>query len=518
MLVGTPLVVLQGISKRFGAIQALDDASLDIRAGEILVLAGENGAGKTSLMNVLTGLYRPDKGRILVDGKPYEIRGPRSALKLGLAMVHQHFELVPNFSVLENVILGMEGSGALLAWHTHRRTVSDLSSKYALYVDPDRRVRDLPVGLQQKVEILKALYRNARLLILDEPTTLLTPQEVDALFGTIRRLAQSGVAVVLVTHKLRDAFLVSDRIAVMRRGRVVGILPTRDATPERVVELLMGTAEASNLVNPSYELPSADSGSSPLLEVHGLGLEPHGGASLLKDVSLSLRKAEILGIAGIAGNGQSELVETLVGLRRPTRGTIILAGRNVTGLPTRDRIKLGLVLIPEDRLGEGILPHHNIAGNMVLGTHHLLFRGIFREDHAVRLARLAISNYDVKAPDPYVQAANLSGGNIQKMVVARAMVMAAQHSAPVLVASNPTRGLDIRATDFVRREIIKIAQHGGGVLLLSEDLDELMALSHRICVIHRGELVAEFTGPGYDPYKIGDAMVGTMRTTNVERA
>jgi ABC-type uncharacterized transport system ATPase subunit len=510
------LAVLEGISKRFGSIQALDDATLEIKAGEILVLAGENGAGKTSLMNVLTGLYRPDKGRIFVEGRPYDIRGPRDAIKLGLAMVHQHFELVYNFTVLENIILGLEGAGARLDWDAHREKVGNLASRYGLQVSLDQRVRDLPVGLQQKVEILKALYRQARLLILDEPTTLLTPQEVDSLFKTIRKLAQSGVGIVLVTHKLREAFQVSDRIAVMRRGRVVGSLPTAQATPEKIVEMLMGTPEASKLVSPQYELPTISTHAQPLLHIEDLWLETRTGPPLLKAISLSVRKGEILGLAGVAGNGQSELVETLIGLRLPTRGIIALAGQDVTALTTSERIRTGLVLIPEDRIRDGMLPHHTIAENMVLGLHHLVFRHRFRRDHAIRLANLAISNYDVRAPDPSAEAATLSGGNIQKMVVARAMVMAERHEEPVLIAFNPTRGLDIRATDFVRKEIVNVGFRGGAVLLLSEDLDELMALSHRICVLHRGELVAEFTGPSYDPYKIGDAMIGSLGAASRE--
>lgn len=512
----TPLVVLEGISKRFGSIQALNNATLEIRSGEILVLAGENGAGKTSLMNVLTGLYRPDGGRILVGGQPYEIQGPRDALRLGLAMVHQHFELVPNLSVLENIILGVEGPGPLLRWSSHRDQVVALASRYGLEVSLDQRVRELPVGLQQKVEILKALYRQARLLILDEPTTLLTPQEVDALFETIVRLANSGVGVVLVTHKLREAFRVSNRIAVMRHGRVVGSLPTEQATPEKVVEMLMGTSEASRLVNPSYDLPPVASDAVPLLHVRDMWLEPRKGPPLLKSLDLSVRKGEILGIAGVAGNGQSELVETLMGLRQPTRGSISLLGRDITRFPTVKRITAGLVLIPEDRIADGMLPHHNIAENMVLGLHHLIFRGIFRKDYAIRLANLAISNYDVRAPGPETEAATLSGGNIQKMVVARAIVATEEHEEPVLIAFNPTRGLDIRATDFVRREIVKVASRGGGVVLLSEDLDELMALCHRILVLHRGELVAEFQGPGYDPYRIGEAMVGSLGVSSRE--
>jgi general nucleoside transport system ATP-binding protein len=493
--VSTPAAVeLRHISKRFGAVQALSEVDLDLRWGEVHALVGENGAGKTTLMNVLAGLYQPDAGAISLGGRQVDrFASPGEALRHGIGMVHQHFELVAPFTALDNVVLGHEGG-----WRTsaaaRRAAAGELMQRYRLPVDLDARVRDVSIGVQQKIEILKALYRGVRLLILDEPTTHLTPQEVADLFATVRQLARGGLSVVLITHKLREILDLADRVTVMRRGRAVATLGQDELGESRLVELLMGTSA------PPAAQPAPvrrESGGAPVLELSG------------PRVQLRLLSGELFGIAGVAGNGQVELAETLVGLRPLDHGRLVVAGRDVTHADVRARLLAGVAYVPEDRLRDGILPHLPVAETLFLGPHLRLFGGSWRYDpERVRAAaRRVIADYGIATAGPDAPTAHLSGGNLQKLLVARAL---SQTSAGpvVLIALNPTRGLDLATTTLVQQRLVELCRRGGAVLLVSEDLDELLRLCDRIAVMYRGRLSDPIERPAFDPYRIGSLMLG----------
>lgn len=486
---GAPHVDMRGIAKRFGATIALRGVDLTLRRGEIHGLLGENGAGKTTLMNVLSGLYRADAGSIALDGRPVSIRAPADALGHGIGMVHQHVELIPTFTALENILLGAEGTRWWLRLDRGRAAVEAIAGRFGLPVPLDAPVGALAAGVQQKVEILKALHRGVQTLILDEPTTMLTPQEVDGLFATLRSLAAGGVTVAFITHKIREILANCDRVTVMRGGRVVATVDRADASEARLVEMMMGERAAS-----------ADAGSPRAAAA---------GAAVLATRDLTVRAGEVVGVAGVAGNGQRELAEAIVGLR-PLTGALAIAGRDVTGTSVRERIAAGLVYIPEDRLHDGVLPGLSVAENLVLGLHPYAFGGGrgFDGRRARELAERAIAAYEIQARDPGARAVELSGGNIQKILVARAMALAGLTGACALVATNPTRGLDVRATAFVRERVLDFARGGGGVLLISEDLDELRQVCDRIIVMYRGAIRADLGRAEFDAYRIGALMAG----------
>lgn len=497
-----PVVRMQGITKRFGPVVALDGADFELLPGEIHALLGENGAGKTTLMNVLSGLYRPDGGTIHVDGRPVRIRSPRDAVRLGIGMVHQHFELVGHFTVLENIVLGREG-GVVLAHARLRKEVEALISRFGLPVLLDQKVRVLPVGVQQKVEILKALYRGARVLILDEPTTLLAPQEVDRLFDTIQRLVETGLSVVFITHKIGEVLRVSDRITVMRRGRRISTVRREDARADDLVAWMIGTTP------PEPVRKEASRSGRALLELREVNAQDSRAPGGLKRCSLTVGAGEIVGVAGVAGNGQRELAGVILGTLVPTSGEVLLGGRPITRLPVRERLRLGISFVPEDRVREGILPHLSVAENLVLGVHPVLFPSGRYEAAAARgLAEQAITEFRIVCPGPDAPAGTLSGGNLQKLVTARAFLLAERVGACLLVALNPTRGLDVPSTEFVHRKLVEFCGRGGGVLLVSEDLDELLKLSDRVVVLDRGTVVGTFQRPAFDPYAIGRLMAG----------
>jgi len=509
----TPTLEMRGMAKRFGETIALRGVAFTASQGEIHGLLGENGAGKTTLMNVLSGLYRADRGEILIEGRPAEIHGPEDALRHRIGMVHQHFELIHNFTALENVLLGREGSRWWLRVDRHRADVDAVARRFGLAVDLDAEVRRLAIGVQQKVEILKALYRGVDILILDEPTTMLTPQEVDALFATIRGLADQGVAVIFITHKIREVLRNCDRITVMRAGDMVGCLDRAEATEQRLVEMMIGQrlagiGEADRAVAPAGDPRN-------VLEVRGLCVANDRGARVLEHCTFTLGPGDLLGLAGVAGNGQRELAEALVGTLPAAAGTILLGGRDVTRARVRDRVTAGLTYIPEDRIEDGLLPHLSLAENFMLGLHPYAFNGRVAFDQATArtLARRAIAEYGILARNEDVKAVDLSGGNIQKVLVARAMEQARLTGGQALLATNPTRGLDVRATDFVRRRLLEFVRDGGGVLLISEDLDELLQLCNRMVVIYRGAIVADLPRSAFDPYRIGALMTGTAGKT-----
>lgn len=500
-------VEMRGIAKRFGETVALRAVDFTAARGEIHGLLGENGAGKTSLMNILSGLYRADRGEILIAGERVMIRSPADALRYRIGMVHQHVELIDSFTALENVLLGREGERLWLRTNRHRAAVEEVARRFGLAVALDAEVKHLAVGVQQKIEILKALYRGVDVLILDEPTTMLTPQEVDVLFATIRTLAERGVTVIFITHKIREILANCDRITVMRGGQVEGTLARAAADEARLVEMMIGQRLAGVGVAERAETR----GGSVALEVRGLSVAADRRTRVVEGCSFSLASGEVVGLAGVAGNGQRELAEALLGLRRPAEGVIALAGRDVTRASVRERLGAGLAYIPEDRIEDGLLPSLTLAENLMLGLHHWAFprRRLFDRRIARELTRQAIDEYAVLARSEEARAATLSGGNIQKVLVARAMALARLTRGVVLVAMNPTRGLDVRATEFVRKRLLEFARQGGAVLLISEDLDELLQLCDRMLVMYRGSLVGDFGRKDFDPYRIGALMAGT---------
>jgi len=500
-------VDMRGVAKRFGATEALRGVDLGLRRGEIHGLLGENGAGKTTLMNVLSGLYRADTGTITIDGRAVEIRAPADALRHGIGMVHQHVELIATFTALENILLGSEGSAWRLRLDRRRADVEAIARRFGLPVALDIEVGGLAAGVQQKVEILKALHRGVGVLILDEPTTMLTPQEVDGLFATLRSLAEGGVTVVFITHKIREILANCDRVTIMRAGAVVATVSRASATEARLVELMIGARDV-----PSTDAPGAAApGATPsVLETRGLTVMGLGRIRLVDGCTLAVRAGELVGAAGVAGNGQRELAEAIVGLL-PADGAIAVGGRDVAAAGIGDRIAAGLIYIPEDRIHDGILPGLSVAENFVLGLHPYAFGRRFDARIARELAEQAIAQYGIQARDADARAVELSGGNIQKLLVARAMALAGRAHGIALVAMNPTRGLDVRATAFVRGRLSDFARGGGGVLLISEDLDELLQLCDRIVVMYRGTLTAEVARADFDSYRIGALMAGVGR-------
>jgi simple sugar transport system ATP-binding protein len=496
---GSALAVeLRGITKRFPGVVANHDVSLAVRHGTIHAIVGENGAGKSTLMKILYGMQRPDEGEILVDGQPTVIHSPHQAIRAGIGMVHQHFMLADNFTVLENVALGAEqvagiGAGA-------RRRIQELSDQYGLGVDPDQLMADLGVGARQRVEILKVLYRGARIIILDEPTAVLVPQEVDELFANLRGLIREGLTVIFISHKLHEVLSVADAITVIRRGTTVATVSPSEVTARDLATLMVGS-----------ELPAPPPRAStvtdePALRVAGLTVRVDGRV-VVDDVSFTIRKGEVLGIAGVEGNGQAELVEAIMGIR-PATGTVELAGTPVADWSTRRRREAGLGFIPEDRQRQGLLLDAPLWENRMLGHQTqppnangalLDIRGARRDTERI------VAAYDVRTPGIDVPAGALSGGNQQKLIVGREM----SANPAVLIAAHPTRGVDVGAQAAIWEAIRDARQSGMGVLLVSADLDELIGLSDSLRVIFRGALVAEADPATVTPEQLGLAMTGT---------
>ena len=497
-----PVLTLTGLTRRFGPVLANDGISLELRPGEILALLGENGAGKTTLMNVLFGLVAPDAGQMILRGEPYQPTGPSDAIRAGIGMVHQHFMLIPSFTVVENVVLGSEPTGrGALDLAAARRQLRALSQQYGLEVDPDARVRDLPVGLQQRVEILKALYRQADILILDEPTAVLAPPEVERLFSVMRELAASGRAVLFISHKLREVLRIADRIAVLRRGQIVGTVSPADATEQSLATLMVGRP-VELVVEKAPATPGEE-----ILRVAGLRVEDERGNVVVDGVDLSIRAGEIVGVAGVEGNGQTELVEALTGLHPIRAGAISLRGADLTGASPRTIAERGVSHIPEDRQKFGLVLAHPLADNLVLGRYDRppFARGLQRAFDAIRqFATRLVSEYDVRTPSVTAQTATLSGGNQQKAVVARELSIGPH----LLVAAQPTRGVDVGAMELIHRRIVAVRDGGAGVLLVSSELDELLALADRLVVMYRGRIVAEMSAEEANRESLGLLIAG----------
>ena len=495
---------MRDIVKSFPGVVANDHVTFELRAGEVHALLGENGAGKTTLMNILYGLYRPDSGHIFIRGKEAHIRSPRDAIAHGIGMVHQHFKLVPPHTVAENVALGLAGTPFFAPARVVERGLVELSQRYNLPVDPKARVWQLSAGEQQRVEILKALYRGAEILILDEPTSVLTPQETAELFKVLRRMKEEGHAVIFITHKLSEVMEVADRVTVMRRGKVVGTLPVSETDKASLARMMVGREVVFRIAKGECR-PREEA-----LVVEDLHALNDRGLPALKGVSLAVRRGEILGIAGVAGNGQRELVEVLTGLRRVQRGRVAILGRDLTNRSARRIADWGVAHIPEERIRMGIVPGMSVEDNLILKKHHRspFCRGPFLQLREVqRFARQAIQEYEIMTPSPRTPAKLLSGGNIQKLILAREL----SGQPGLVIAAHPTYGLDVGATELIRQLLIRQRDAGAGVLLVSEDLEEIITLSDRIAVIFRGEIMGVVEAAEASLGEIGLMMAGEQR-------
>ena len=501
---------LKGITKRFGDLIANDHIDFDMKIGEIHALLGENGAGKTTLMNILYGLYQPDEGEIYIAGKKVSIRSPKDAIDLGIGMVHQHFMLIPSLTVAENIILGLKSRNPFLNLKSAEKKIQDISGQYGMKVDPNAKIWQLSVGEQQRVEILKALYRGVRVLILDEPTAVLTGPETKELMSILKRMAKDSLGIVpFITHKLREVMAISDRVTVLRKGKVVTTIATKDTNEEDLAKKMVGRATIHDLKrNPARK-------GRVILEVKDLEALSEKGLPALKKVTFSLKEGEILGLAGVAGNGQRELLQVINGLRKATAGKIFIFGSEMTNRSPADMIETGIGYVPEDRHGTGSIADFSVSENLILKIHNkspisnsaglpfkknwfLNHREI--DNHAAQL----IAHYNVMTPSTDAPARQLSGGNLQKLILAREL----SREPKLLVAAQPTRGLDVGATEDVRRTLLELREKGTGILLVSEDLDEIMVMSDRIAVIYEGEIMGIMQADEARIEEIGQMMGG----------
>jgi general nucleoside transport system ATP-binding protein len=493
-----PALEMRGITKRYPGVVANDHIDLDVCRGEIHALLGENGAGKTTLMNILYGLARPDEGTILLDGQQIQIAGPSDAIARGISMVHQHFMLVPVLSVAENVILGAEtmANPLFVDRREASKRIADLAERFGFDLNPDVRVGTLSVGQQQRVEILKALYRDARILVLDEPTAVLTPGETEEIFALLRRLAKDGHSIVFISHKLYEVLEVADRITVIRRGKVIGERRPAETTEEELAELMVGRE-----VELTVDRGVTHAGAS-VLRVEGLRVADDRRHEVVPDATFEIRAGEILGIAGVAGNGQDELVQALIGLRAPIGGRVTLLDRDVTGLSPRRMNEAGVGYVPGDRHRFGLILSFPLYDNLVLTSYYRppFADGILRNDAAIlESAAAQTERFDIRTPSTRVTTSTLSGGNQQKVVVAREF----DRAVKLLILDQPTRGLDVGSIEFIHRQIIAKRDAGTAVLLVSAELDEVMEMSDRIAVMYRGRLVAELDGRTADKSEVG---------------
>jgi simple sugar transport system ATP-binding protein len=504
------LLTMTDIRKTFPGVVANDQVSLDLQEGEVHALVGENGAGKTTLMKILYGLYKPDSGSIAIHDDTVSIAGPKDAILKGIGMVHQHFMLVPVFTVLENIILGSEAlaeGGTFMARNIletgkARRRIEELMDANGLRVPLDTAIEELPVGLQQRVEILKTLYRGADILVFDEPTAVLTPQEVDELFSTFRELCRQGKGIVFISHKLDEVLSVADRITVIRRGRVIETLPAEGATKAKIAELMVGKPVLLSVDN-----PPAETGET-VLDVNDVTFVRETGVPALSKLSFRVKAGEIYGIAGVEGNGQTELLQALSDRVKGLSGEIALEGKSITEMDVRQRREAGIAHIPEDRHRFGLILPFSLAENMVLGRHYkkpFVNAASFIQREAVKeFADETVANYDIRTPSSEVPAHALSGGNQQKAIIAREM----SADPKLLLASQPTRGVDVGATEFIYKQLVAAKNEGRAVLLVSADLDEIMSLADRIGVIYNGHITREFNAREVNKETLGLYMTG----------
>jgi ABC-type uncharacterized transport system ATPase subunit len=501
----TPVLELHGITKQFPGVLANDDIDFDLTRGEVHALLGENGAGKSTLMSILYGLYTADSGEILLNGKPVSISSPKSAIELGIGMVHQHFMLIPVMTVTENIVLANEPvrAGVLLDQAAAEKRVEEVARTFNFAVDPHSRVENITVGQQQRVEIMKALYRNADILILDEPTAVLTPQEAQELFQILRTLTREGISIIFISHKLNEVLEIADRITVLRRGKRVETIPRERATEEGLARSMVGREVLLRV-----EKKPAQPG-DPLLQVEDLVVRDDRGLEAVRGVSFDVRAGEIVGIAGVDGNGQTELIDALTGLRHVAGGRITAGGEDVTRATARQALDAGMGHIPEDRQRRGLVLEFNLAENLALhdyGREPFSHLGWVNPRRWLRWAAGLLREFDVRGGGPTTRGGSLSGGNQQKVVVAREV----SRDPSVLIAAQPTRGLDVGAIEFVHRRLVEQRDAGKAVLLVSLELEEILSLADRILVIYEGRIVADFP-PDVSEEEVGIAMLGAGR-------
>ncbi len=502
-LAGPPLVRMEGIVKRFPGVLANDHVDFELVPGEVHALLGENGAGKTTLMNILFGIYTPDEGRIYVRGEEVWIGSPRDAIRLGIGMVHQHFLLVDRHTVAENVALGFAES-QLSPLREVRRRISEFSERYGLKVDPDAYVWQLSAGEQQRVEIIKALYAGADILILDEPTSVLTPQETRELFEVLRRMRDEGKGVIFITHKLEEVMAVADRVTVLRRGKVIGTVPASETDERSLARMMVGREVLFRLEKGEVQV------GPPALEVRDLWVVGDRGLDAVRGVTMTVRRGEIYGIAGVAGNGQRELIEAIAGLRKVKSGSIHISGVDVTNKSPKVIHGMGVAHVPEERLRHGIVPNLSVAENLVLKDYDRepFSRGVLLNYEAIeRNAEDLVERFEIVTPSIRTPAKLLSGGNIQRLICAREF----SREPKVILAAHPTYGLDVGATESIRRLLLEERSRGAAVLLVSEDLEEVLNLSDRVGVMYGGEIVGEFRPGEVDMEEVGLMMAGVRR-------
>lgn len=500
------LVVLRGIVKRFPGVLANDHVDFTLKRGEVHALLGENGAGKTTLMNILYGLYRPDEGEIYVRGRKVEIRSPKDAIRLGIGMVHQNFRLIPTHTVIENIILGLKEAGFILNFKKLENDIRRLAESYGWRIDPSAKVWQLSAGEKQQVELLKILYRRADILILDEPTSVLTPQESKALFSALRKMAAEGKGVIFITHKLDEVMAVSDRVTVMRRGQVVVTKNTRDTNPTELANYMVGRPVVFTVkkerIQPGEEVAV----------IRDLKALSDKGIPALKGVNLTIRKSEIVGIAGVSGNGQVELAEVITGLRKAVAGKVVIGGVDVTNRSPKEIMELGVAYIPPESLRWGLVPNMRVLDNLFLKAYRY---PPFSNKIAINWKKIyekadeLIKKFEIVTPSPFTKTRALSGGNLQRLILARELSGLIGGGVPkLIVAAYPTKGLDVGATEFVHKTLLKYRRMGSGILLISEDLEEILMLSDKIAVMFDGRIVGEFEAGEADVEKIGLLMAG----------
>ncbi|MDX1990938.1 MAG: ABC transporter ATP-binding protein [bacterium] len=501
-VVAPPVLEVRGLTKRFPGVLANDHINLILHKGEVLGLLGENGAGKSTLMNLIYGLYTPDEGEILVNGKPVHIKDPNDAIRLGIGMVHQHFQLVPVLTVTENIMLGNESvRGLFLDRRAARKRILQISEQYGLQVNPDALVQDLPVGVQQRVEIVKALYRNANILILDEPSAVLTPQETEGLFSVMETLLERGVSMIFISHKLKEVLRICDKIVVLRLGKVVGEADPKTATQQSLASMMVGRD-----VLLQVEKAPAKPG-EVVLRVDDLHVNDDRKLPAVRGISFEVRGGEIVGIAGVQGNGQTELIEAVTGLRPVVSGKIAIKGRDITNQPPRHVTEAGVAHVPEDRQKNGMVATFPIKDNIRLQTYYEgpFAIGILSNDRAInRTSETLVKQYDVRTPSIFTNIGSLSGGNQQKAVVAREF----SRENRLLIAAQPTRGLDVGSIEFIHKQIVKMRDEGTAVMLISTELDEILSLSDRIVVMYAGEIIDTLDAKTADREQIGLLMAG----------
>jgi simple sugar transport system ATP-binding protein len=500
-----PILELRGITKRFPGVLANDQIDLTLNKGEIHALLGENGAGKSTLMNILYGLYDPDEGEIFVNGKEIKVNSPRDAIASGIGMVHQHFMLVPVFTVTDNVMLGDETThlGGLLDRKSPAAKIREISNDYHLEVDPDSYIQDLPVGVQQRVEIIKLLYREADILILDEPTAVLTPQEVDELFTIMRSLVESGKSIIFITHKLREVLKFADRITVIRGGKVIGTTTPKEADQKQLAAMMVGREVSLEVDKKPANIKDQILGVENLVVLNDLN------QVAVQNVSFNVHSGEILGVAGVQGNGQTELVKAITGLSHPVEGKITLRGKNINKSSPRVITELGSAHIPEDRQKDGLVLTATVADNLVLNTYYqepFAKMIVIQEDSVLENATDIIENFDIRTPSPLIPVGSLSGGNQQKVIVGR------EFSRPIdfLIASQPTRGLDVGSIEYIHNRLLEKRDAGCAILLVSTELDEILELSDRIAVMFDGEIIAIVDGKDAKKEQLGLLMAGVV--------